>query len=141
MQTTSLTHKSHFNLSQDSDAPLESDIIPKRPAAKKLKLTKPAPSKSRPKVSYSNPDSRPSISVCRAHPRPRGGSINRSFIVPDNVVELESDASSSETETSDSVNDTDVQMGGMDVEDLRIDMRPQYSYNAKELARSKGKRK
>jgi len=56
-------------------------------------------------------------------------------------VELESDASSSETETSDSVNDTDVQMGGMDVEDLRIDMRPQYSYNAKELARSKGKRK
>lgn len=65
-------------------------------------------------------------------------------MVPDNVLELESDASSSETERSGSANDTDVQMGGTvpeDVENLNINMRPQYSCNARELAGRKGKRK
>jgi hypothetical protein len=59
-------------------------------------------------------------------------------------VELESDASSAETERSDSTNDTDVQMGGTvpeDVEDFRINMRPQYSYNSRELEKAEGKRR
>ncbi|EAT79199.2 hypothetical protein SNOG_13315 [Parastagonospora nodorum SN15] len=131
-------------LEWDSDAPPEPDLTPKRPAPKKSKPAKPGPTKLRPKVSYSGSNSRSSISVRRIQPRPRGGSINRSFIVPDNFVELESDASSAETERSDSTNDTDVQMGGTvpeDVEDLRINMRPQYSYNSRELEKAKGKRR
>ncbi|KAH3944341.1 hypothetical protein HBI56_162950 [Parastagonospora nodorum] len=131
-------------LEWDSDAPPEPDLTSKRSAPKKSKPAKPGPTKSRPKVSYSGPNSRSSISVRRAQPRPRGGSINRSFIVPDNFVELESDASSAETERSDSTNDTDAQMGGTvpeDVEDLRINMRPQYSYNSRELEKAKGKRR
>ncbi|KAH5732437.1 hypothetical protein HBI17_211120 [Parastagonospora nodorum] len=131
-------------LEWDSDAPPEPDLTPKRPAPKKSKPAKPGPTKLRPKVSYSGSNSRSSISVRHIQPRPRGGSINRSFIVPDNFVELESDASSAETERSDSTNDTDVQMGGTvpeDVEDLRINMRPQYSYNSRELEKAKGKRR
>jgi hypothetical protein len=135
---------SHPNFRQDSEAPPEPDLTPKRPASKKSKPAKPGPTKSRPKVSYSGPNSRSSISVRRVQPRPRGGSINRSFIVPDNFVELQSDASSAETERSDSTNDTDVQMSGTvpeDVEDLRINMRPQYSYNSRDLEKAKGKRR
>jgi hypothetical protein len=118
-------------------------VCQKRPATKKVSALKARPSNSK-----ANPASKkdaqkpartartkPNITVTRtsvSH-RARETSIDRSFIVPDNVVYLDSDISSSDTESFDSTlvgDDSDVEMCDAaleNVEDLRIDMRARYA--------------
>jgi hypothetical protein len=69
------------------------------------------------------------------------------FIVPDHVVYLDTDNSSSDTTQSESGdssgNSSDTNMIDItvtapeDVNDLTIDMQPRYAYNARILARAK----
>ncbi|KAH8725660.1 hypothetical protein GQ44DRAFT_212833 [Phaeosphaeriaceae sp. PMI808] len=71
--------------------------------------------------------------------RARGNSITKYFIVPDNVVHLDTDGSSSESDTPEpdsSENSSDLEMldyGPEDVDELRTDMRSRYAYNARIL--------
>lgn len=64
----------------------------------------------------------------------RGNSIDRDFIVPDNVVYMASDCSSDESPNQGKRNHSYSSNGTIDNEDdgrdLHIDMRPKYAFNA-----------
>jgi hypothetical protein len=65
------------------------------------------------------------------------------FIVPDNVVYLDTDSSSSDSKQSESGDSSDTDMIDKivimpeDVNDLTINMQPRYAYNARILAKAK----
>jgi hypothetical protein len=67
------------------------------------------------------------------------------FVVPDHVVHLDTDVPSSDAESSESTlqsSDSDMEMADTvpeDVDDLRIDLRSKYAYNARILGRRKKK--
>ena len=105
--------------------------------------------KARPRVRTSQTKNRPNMGAKRAGPshptnrRARGNSVTGTFVVPDHVVHLDTDNSSSETESSESTlqgSSSDVEMANTvheDLEDLRIDMRSKYAYNAEILPKRK----
>jgi hypothetical protein len=92
---------------------------------------------------------RPNISVKRIGPshatsrRSRGGSLVSTFVVPDNVVHLDSEVSSSDMDSSDTSideSDSDTEMTGTvpeTIEVLRINMKPRWAYNEKIIVKSK----
>jgi hypothetical protein len=94
---------------------------------------------------------RPSISVKRisrsqdTDNRKRRNSITGTFVVPDNIVYLDTDTSSSDTGISDHRFDwssSDIEILDSvpeDPENLRIDMLPRYAYNDRVLDKVKKK--
>jgi hypothetical protein len=142
---------SHAN-EQDSDSPPLPDPHQQRAGTKR-----PPAAKSRPRLNASSKKdsidavpgrstrstkNRPNLSVKRIKysqsksERIRGDSDTRSFVVPDNVVCVDTDASSSDTDSSTDTSldesDSDTEMirtvpETLDV--LRIKMRPKWVYN------------